>query len=208
MLKEQGFDLWADGYDASVRVSDESNTYPFAGYRDVLESIYQTVLAGAGRKLLDIGFGTGTLTARLYAQGCEIFGQDFSAKMIETAQEKMPDAHLYQGDFSLGLAEPLRKQRYDFIIATYSLHHLTDDAKATFLSSLREQLNEDGKILIGDVAFETRAELEACRETAGADWDADEIYFAASELREKLPGLRFVRISPCAGVLTLARTEE
>lgn len=46
--------------------------------------------------------------------------------MIETAQEKMPDAHLYQGDFSLGLAEPLRKQRYDFIIATYSLHHLTE----------------------------------------------------------------------------------
>ena len=125
MLKEQGFDLWADGYDASVRASDESDTYPFAGYRDVLESIYQTILAGAGRKVLDIGFGTGTLTARLYAQGCEIFGQDFSAKMIETAQEKMPDAHLYQGDFSLGLAEPLQKQRYDFIIATYSLHHLT-----------------------------------------------------------------------------------
>lgn len=126
MLKEQGFDLWADGYDASVRASDESDTYPFAGYRDVLESIYQTILAGTGRKVLDIGFGTGTLTARLYAQGCEIFGQDFSAKMIETAQEKMPDAHLYPGDFSLGLAEPLQKQRYDFIIATYSLHHLTE----------------------------------------------------------------------------------
>ena len=208
MLKEQGFDLWADGYDASVRASDESDTYPFAGYRDVLESIYQTILAGAGRKVLDIGFGTGTLTARLYAQGCEIFGQDFSAKMLETAQEKMPDAQLYPGDFSLGLAEPLQKQRYDFIIATYSLHHLTDDAKAVFLSGLREQLNEGGKILIGDVAFETRAELEACREAAGADWDEDEIYFVASELRGKLPGLTFARISPCAGVLTLARTEE
>lgn len=93
-------------------------------------------------------------------------------------------------------------------IATYSLHHLTDDAKAVFLSGLREQLNEGGKILIGDVAFETRAELEACREAAGADWDEDEIYFVASELREKLPGLTFARISSCAGVLTLARTEE
>ena len=125
MLKEQGFDLWADGYDASVRASDESDTYPFAGYRDVLESIYQTILAGAGRKVLDIGFGTGTLTARLYAQGCEIFGQDFSAKMIETAQEKMPDAHLYPGDFSLGLAEPLQKQRLPVFTSGFRRKRLT-----------------------------------------------------------------------------------
>ena len=205
MLKEQGFDLWADGYDASVRASDESDTYPFAGYRDVLESIYQTILAGTGRKVLDIGFGTGTLTARLYAQGCEIFGQDFSAKMIETAQEKMPDAQLYPGDFSLGLAEPLQKQRYDFIIATYSLHHLTDDAKAAFLGSLREQLNEGGKILIGDVAFRTRAELEACKTQAGASWDEDEIYFVADELAPAFPQLKFVPFSACAGILSLRR---
>ena len=38
--------------------------------------------------------------------------------MIELASQKMPDAHLYQGDFSEGLAEPLLKQRYDFILAT------------------------------------------------------------------------------------------
>ena len=207
MLKEQGFDLWADGYDASVRASDESDTYPFAGYRDVLESIYQTILAGAGRKVLDIGFGTGTLTARLYAQGCEIFGQDFSAKMLETAQEKMPDAHLYPGDFSLGAAEPLRKQRYDFIIATYSLHHLTDDAKAAFLGSLREQLNEGGKILIGDVAFETRASWKpAGKQQARIGTRMRSISWPPS--CGKSPRLTFARISSCAGVLTLARTEE
>ncbi len=30
MLDNKGFDLWADGYDKSVGVSDEENTYPFA----------------------------------------------------------------------------------------------------------------------------------------------------------------------------------
>ena len=49
--------------------------------------------------MLDLGFGTGTLTAKLYENGCTIWGQDFSRRMIEIAQEKMPDAHLYQGDF-------------------------------------------------------------------------------------------------------------
>ena len=36
MLDNKGFDLWADGYDKTVGVSDEENTYPFAGYRTLL----------------------------------------------------------------------------------------------------------------------------------------------------------------------------
>ena len=35
MLDNKGFDLWADGYDAAVGLSDEENSYPFAGYKDV-----------------------------------------------------------------------------------------------------------------------------------------------------------------------------
>ena len=49
--------------------------------------------------------------------------------MIELASEKMPNAHLYQGDFSKELVEPLQNFRYDYIVATYSLHHLTDAQK-------------------------------------------------------------------------------
>ena len=36
MLDNKGFDLWADGYDESVGLSDEENTYPFAGYKDAV----------------------------------------------------------------------------------------------------------------------------------------------------------------------------
>ena len=63
MLGKDGFDLWADGYDRSVGLSDDDGTYPFAGYRAVLSGIYGRVLAGGARSVLDIGFGTGTLTA-------------------------------------------------------------------------------------------------------------------------------------------------
>lgn len=41
MLDNKGFDLWADGYDKSVGLYDEENTYPFAGYRNVLNAIYK-----------------------------------------------------------------------------------------------------------------------------------------------------------------------
>ena len=102
---------------------------PFAGYRAMMNALYQRVLAQSGRDVLDIGFGTGVLTSRLYAQGCQIYGQDFSARMIELAQAKMPDARLYQGDFSKGLVPELCVRQYDAIVATYSLHHLTDTQK-------------------------------------------------------------------------------
>ena len=204
MLDNKGFDLWADGYDKAVGVSDEENTYPFAGYKEVLGSIYKTILEKPNAVVLDIGFGTGTLTTKLYENGCTIYGQDFSVRMIELAAEKMPKAHLYQGDFARGLVEQLMRRRYDFIVATYSLHHLTDEQKISFLRVLRDYLNPGGQILIGDVAFETRAELEQCQKDAGDEWDDEEIYFVADELKEEFPALAFKQISYCAGVLSLA----
>ncbi len=203
MLNDKGFDLWADGYDKSVGLSDEQGTYPFAGYRQVLNSIYNLVLSAGQKTVLDIGFGTGTLTTKLYEQGCTIFGQDFSRRMIELTQPKMPDATLCCGDFANGLVPALMQRKYDAIIATYSLHHLDDARKVGFLQELLPLLNEGGCIYIGDVAFATRADLENCRASVGDDWDSDEIYFVYDELHAALPGLCFEQMSPCAGVLTL-----
>ena len=183
MLDEKGFDLWADSYDKSVAVSDEGETYPFAGYRRILSAIYHRVLNASAKTVLDIGFGTGT-----YAHGCMIYGQDFSEKMLESAQEKMPNAKLFQGDFLNGLAEPLARQTYDAIIATYSLHHLTDLQKVSFIRDLLPRLNDGGYLYIGDVAFETRRALEKCRDHAGSNWDDDEIYFVVDELQSCIPG--------------------
>lgn len=104
--------------------------------------------------------------------------------MIEAAFRKMPKAHLYQGDFSLGLAEPLKGRYYDFIIATYALHHLTEEQQVLFLRELRERLNTDGKTLIGDVAFETRILMEQCRLSAGEEWDDEENYFVAEDCQK------------------------
>ena len=40
MLDNKGFDMWAEGYDKSVNLSEENNEYPFAGYKKVLNYIY------------------------------------------------------------------------------------------------------------------------------------------------------------------------
>lgn len=115
----------------------------------------------------------------------------------------MPDAKLYQGDFTLGLVEDLQQYQYDAIIATYSLHHLTDAQKVDFLLALLPLLSAGGGIYIGDVAFESRKALERCMAEAGDAWDDGEYYCVFDELKAHFPAMKFEQISTCAGVLSL-----
>ena len=203
MLNNTGFDLWADGYDKSVGLSDEDNSYPFAGYKKVLGAIYNTIRKNEAKNVLDVGFGTGVLASRLYADGCNITGMDFSERMIEIAQEKMPDARLIRHDFSEGFPAELTGEKFDAITCTYAIHHLTDEAKCAFIGEMLDHLMPGGIILIGDVAFNARPELEKCKADSGDDWDDDEIYIVAEELCAHFPQAEFEKFSHCAGVLTL-----
>lgn len=203
MLDSRGFDLWADGYDRSVDISDEDNTYPFAGYKKVLAGIYDAIRKGNGKRVLDIGFGTGILAGKLYENGYDITGIDFSERMIQIAKEKMPSARLIQHDFSKGLPAELADSQFDVIICTYAIHHLDNDAKIAFLKELQTHLLPAGKILIGDVAFDTREEWDICRENSGDEWDEDEFYIVAEDIRKEICGVQFEKISYCAGILTL-----
>ncbi len=46
-------------------------------------------------------------------------------------------------------AEPLEHQSCDYIVATYSLHHLKDEQKVSFLRTLYDHLNENGQSIKG-----------------------------------------------------------
>lgn len=206
MLNDKGFDLWSNGYDHSVNLSEEKNQYPFAGYKNVLNTVYQVIHKKEKAKILDLGFGTGVLTKKLYDEGYTIYGIDFSKGMIEIAQEKMPLAKLYQYDFSKGLPKELENEQFDYIITTYAIHHLQDDQKARFIKELNDNLLDQGKILIADVAFETRMLLEQCRQQAGDQWDTDEIYMVFEELKQGLSSKEeFIPISFCGGLLIVSK---
>lgn len=205
MLNNNGFNLWANDYDKSVNLSEEANEYPFAGYKKVLDTIYRKIRSGNGHKILDVGFGTGILSKKLYDDGCEIFGIDFSEKMIEIAKEKMPDAIFIRHDFSQGMPKELASEKFDFIVCTYAIHHLNGLQKQKLITEFSEHLTENGAVLIGDVAFETCAGLERCKADCGAEWDNEEIYPVLEELERDFPEIQFEKISFCAGVFTLQK---
>ncbi|HSJ39083.1 MAG TPA: class I SAM-dependent methyltransferase [Planococcus sp. (in: firmicutes)] len=208
MLSKQGFDLWANDYDRTVQMSEENNEYPFAGYKEILNLIFNEAMQKEGSSVLDIGFGTGVLAAKLYEHGHRIDGIDFSEEMIAIAQQKMPTARLLQWDVTTGLPETAANSSYDTIISTYALHHLTDEEKTVFIERLLAQLEPGGKIYIGDIAFWTREDLAQCRLDSINYWDEDEFYFAYEEFERAIRGIcnsEFHPVSHCGGVIILSK---
>ncbi|GAK08359.1 class I SAM-dependent methyltransferase [Geomicrobium sp. JCM 19038] len=156
--------------------------------------------------ILDIGFGTGVLTGKLYDAGHHITGLDFSDKMIQIAEEKMPNARLIQWDLTNGFPDQILAAKYDYIVSTYALHHFTDAYKVQLLEQVLPTLKKEGKLLIGDVSFQTEEDHNRCRDRYKDVWDYDEYYFVFEEIKKRLAGnkqIEYTQLSHCGGVFAL-----
>lgn len=205
MLDSKGFDLWSDNYDSQVEISDEENVYPFAGYKKVLSTVYEKVRKQNPKNILDIGFGTGILAKKLYDDGYNIYGIDFSNEMLKKAKQKMPNAELLQFDFIDGLPKEFEQKQFDVILSTYAIHHIDDEAKKLYILKLLKSLNPKGILIFGDVAFETEKDMEAARKKDYEEWDDEEYYLIAERFNLWFPYLKtdFIKISYCSGVCTI-----
>lgn len=120
----------------------------------------------------------------------------------------MPEANLLEYDMTNGLPSQILSKRYDAIISTYALHHLRAEGKFTFIEKLLPQLKAEGRIYIGDIAFQDREMLNSCRQENLDHWDEDEFYFVMDELESSLAGichLEFHPISHCGGVIVISK---
>ena len=205
MLDSKGFDLWSDNYDTQVEISDEENVYPFAGYKKVLGTVYEKVRKQNPKNILDIGFGTGILAKKLYDDGYNIYGIDFSNEMLKKAKQKMPNAELLQFDFTDGLPKEFEQKQFDVILSTYAIHHIDDEAKKSYILKLLKSLNPNAILIFGDVAFETEKDMEVARKKDYEEWDDEEYYLIAERFNLWFPHLKtdFIKISYCSGVFTI-----
>jgi putative AdoMet-dependent methyltransferase len=206
MMDSKGFDNWSGEYDESVA---NSKGYPFEGYYHVLGHVHNMISVDNYTKILDIGIGTGQLTYELYKKGGQIYGVDFSEKMLELAREKMPKAEFYKFDFNNGVPEELKGMEFDYIVSSYAIHHIDDRQKVGYIKELGNILKDKGEIILADVAFETRDELVKFKEDSGKAWDNDEVYMVVDEIVHELCKEGFtciyLQISQCAGVLEIRK---
>ena len=104
-------------------------------------------LAGdvAGRRILDVGCGSGPLFAALRDRGAILAGFDSSAGMIEQARRRLgDDAELQVAD--LGSPLPFADGTFDDVIAALVLHYLEDWGPA--LAELRRVLRPGGRLIV------------------------------------------------------------
>jgi putative AdoMet-dependent methyltransferase len=204
-------DLDAAGYDAEVR--DESDPIR-AGYDATLRWVAARADVGHSDRVLDLGSGTGNLTA-LLLPAREVVCVDVSQEMSAIARQKLaavPDA----GSTALtwvqaDLLEAMGRVggSFDVVASTYAVHHLTEDEKAELFAEIRERLRPGGRAVFGDLAFEStaaRSDLLAALRAAGdpgsvelADTIEDEFLWdlerATAELRRLGFSLRVRRFS-------------
>ena len=205
LLDAAGFDAWQAQYEADVAACEEAGDYPFAGYTELHQQIFDIVHAREGVTALDLGCGTGKLTARLLEAGHPVTGVDFSDNMLAAARKNAPGAAFVQAELK-EVPEKLAGQTFDCIVAAYALHHLPDEDKYALLTALKALLKPEGVIILGDVSFPDREGLEAVREAYEEDWDDSEFYLVREELEAALPqfDVDCIPISFCADVLILS----
>jgi putative AdoMet-dependent methyltransferase len=195
------FDQWAEDYDDVIE--RWSGSFPFLGYNDVLNRIVELADPKPGMKILDVGTGTGTLAQKFLDYDCELWGLDYSQKMLEKAKEKLPNCNLVQLD--IRDEWPTELSDFDRVVSAYALHHLNLDGKLEVIQRMLGNLiTEDGRIVIGDVSYPTfAARAEARRELLHV-WDDSEYYWAADVIKNMLWGqgahIAYEQISSCAGI--------
>lgn len=199
------FDRWAADYDAAVR---EDGIFPFDGYDRLLGRVLELAVPLAGRSVLELGVGTGNLTAQLVAGGAAVWGLDFSAEMLKRARQRAPAATLGQVDLLQSYPAAFRRP-FDRIVSTYVFHEFPLHEKAALLQRLFDgYLAPGGRVVIGDIGFPDAAARATVRQAAGDRWE-DEYFWLRDETESALAkaGLAadWSQISSCGFVLTIVR---
>lgn len=94
-----------------------------------------------GERILDLGCGTGHLTAQIALSGAEVVGLDRSPEMIEQARKAYPDLKFVVGDGAeFELPEP-----FDAVFSNAALHWMTRPAAVA--SCISRALKAGGRLV-------------------------------------------------------------
>ena len=199
------FDSWAVSYDTSL---ESAAGFPFEGYERVFDEVVGGAGVGGGDAVLDVGTGTGTLAARLVARGCRALGVDLSAGMLERARQNVPTADFQQLDL-LGDWGELETRRFDAVVSAYVLHEFSPKTKLTLLARFMSLPEPGGKIVVGDISFETVEARDAAYQQWRQVWDEGEHYWVAEDAVRALQASGFsssyYQVSFCAGIYVLSK---
>jgi putative AdoMet-dependent methyltransferase len=174
-VDDYNHDEWADGYDADVAQEDNPIR---AGYDALLDWVIAAAAIGETSRVLELGSGTGNLTARIPVCG-DLLCVDISQGMETFALQKL--AHLkkrrfVEDDILQVFDRPLGS--FDRVISTYTVHHLTREEKRVLFERVWASLLPGGRAAFGDLMLEDESQAAvkaAAYRTAGQEDVAESI---------------------------------
>lgn len=133
--------------------------------RGRIEDIYQLVArraAAPGKRVLDIGCGTGGLSLTCAERGAAVIGIDINAGMLEVARSKRlrTDAGGSVEWIALGAAEiedRFGEAQFDAIVSCLTFSELAPEEQSYVLTVARSRLKAGGKLVIADEVLPTTA---------------------------------------------------
>lgn len=150
-------DTEAADYDHDVRnEADPIRT----GYRDVLRWVVRQAQITPGSRVLELGSGTGNLSELIESCG-ELVSVDVSENMEAVA--KMKVRHLSNRRFiKADILEVFSQEigKFDAVISTYAVHHLTDQEKQRLFVLVFDRLLPGGRAVFGDLMVLNSSEKE------------------------------------------------
>jgi SAM-dependent methyltransferase len=128
---------------------------------------------------LEIGCGTGELTAKLAARAGRVLALDLSAEMLAAARARCADlanVELVRAD---ALTHPVAPESFDVIASIATLHHLP---LAAMFARARDALRPGGVLLVLDLVFD-RSPLGLARSAVAVPLNVLGRVFATGRLR-------------------------
>ncbi len=95
-----------------------------------------------GKKILDLGCGSGASTARLAKLGGDVTGIDISEELLKLAREKYPKIEFVSGDIE---NLQFNQNSFDIVTASLVVHYLQDLSK--LFKSVRKVLRNNGSFI-------------------------------------------------------------
>ncbi|WP_324665197.1 methyltransferase domain-containing protein [Haloarcula sediminis] len=130
-----------------------------------------------GERILDLGCGTGTLTAAIADSGADVVGIDAAASMVEQARERYPDLA-----FEVADAREYEPGEFDAVFSNAALHWIPGKDHDAVLSMVDDALADGGRFVaeLGGRGNVTQVEGAVRAELAERGHDADHPWYFPS----------------------------